>query len=144
MSAAASSNTQAPANGPEVSDLERYKVVTSQLQHLNDKILESFKLYIQLLIAITAGYVWLRTQPNAQEMLWARPVVPTLTVFVGFTTVLLIVFNLRSWWGYRHAESSLSAGSVGPPTFPRSASQELIFIGVVIVTTIGAVWYFAQ
>jgi len=111
---------------------------------LNDKIIDSFKLFVQLLTAVTAGYVWWKTQPNALALPWPQIVFPTLTVFIGVATALLIIINSIGWWGYRKAESSLLRGKVPLPTFPRSAMQEIIMIGVVFLTTVAAVWYFAR
>lgn len=126
-------------------EIERYKFVTSQLSYFNDKIIESFKLYIQLISAVTGGYVAVRTQAVATPVARiAQVVIPGLTVFIGLGAVLLILVNLSSWWGFREAESRLLKGDVPPPVFPRSARQELVMIAaIVLATTLGA-WFFSQ
>jgi len=128
-----------------IDTVERYKFVTSQLQYFNDKIIESFKLYIQLVTAISGGYLWLKTQSQTADTLtWARVAAPALMIFVGLTIILLIIVNLSSWWGYRKAESNLLGGVVPTPVFPKSARQELVMIVVIITTSGLGAWYFAQ
>ena len=128
-----------------IDDAERYKFVTSQLQYFNDKIIESFKLYIQLVTAVTGGYLWLKTQNQITGALaWARVAAPALMIFIGLAIISLIIVNLSSWWGYRKAESELLGGVVPIPVFPKSARQELIMIGVIVITTGLGAWYFTQ
>ena len=61
-----------------------------------------------------------------------------LTILVGFASVLLVIFNLSSWWGFRKAESLLLKGKIPLPVFPRSARQELLMMLVIATSTIGA------
>lgn len=129
----------------KVSKAERYKVVTTQMQYFNEKIIEAFKLHIQLVTAITGGYIWLRSNPSAlQTTQWIQTAIPALMLFIGFTISLLIGFNLSTWWGYRMAESKILNGIVPPPVFPKSARQEIIMIVVVIASSGIGAWYFAQ
>lgn len=129
----------------KISKVERYKVVTAQMQYFNEKIIEALKLYIQLVTAITGGYIWLRSNPSTlQTMQWVQTAIPALMLFVGFTISLLIGFNFSTWWGYRMAESKLLNGIVPSPVFPKSARQEIIMVVVVIVSSGIFAWYFAQ
>jgi uncharacterized iron-regulated membrane protein len=128
-----------------IDDVERYKVVTSRIQYFNDKIIESFKLYIQLVTALTGGYMWLKTQSQATNALtWARVAAPGLMILIGITIILLIVANLSAWWGHRKVESKLTGGAVPAPVFPKSARGELIMIGFIIITSGLGAWYFTR
>ena len=128
-----------------IDPIERYKFITSQLQYFNEKIVEAFRLYIQLVTAVMGGYIWLKSQTQTVvPSNWVRVVFPALMVFIGLGSVLLIVVNLSSWWGFRKAESALLKGIVPPPVFPRSARQEIVMIMVIIaISSVGA-WYLAR
>lgn len=118
---------------------ERYRFVTSQLSYFNEKIIEAFNLFIKLLTAIAGGVIWLRLQTDwGTVWIQIRGIVVALIVLVGLSSVLLIIFNLSSWWGFRKAESFLLKGKIPPPVFPKSARQELLMMLVVTASTIGA------
>ncbi len=118
---------------------ERYRFVTSQLSYFNEKIIEAFNLFIKLLTAIAGGVLWLRLQ-NDWGTVWIqiRGIVVALIMLVGFSSILLVIFNLSSWWGFRKAESFLLKGKIPPPVFPKSARQELLMMFVIAISTIGA------
>lgn len=118
---------------------ERYRFVTSQLSYFNEKIIEAFNLFIKLLTAIAGGVIWLRLQTDWGTV-WTqiRGIVVALVILVGFSSVLLVIFNLSSWWGFRKAESFLLKGKIPLPVFPKSARQELLMMLVIAVSTIGA------
>lgn len=118
---------------------ERYRFVTSQLSYFNEKIIEAFNLYIKLITAIAGGVIWLRLQVDwGAVWIQIRGIVVALTILVGFASVLLVIFNLSSWWGFRKAESLLLKGKIPLPVFPRSARQELLMMLVIATSTIGA------
>ena len=118
---------------------ERYKYVCGQLNYLNDKILETFTQFVNLIAAIAGGIIWLRTQ-SAWPQIWlqAKPLTVGLLIVVTFQALIRVWLNLWSWWGFRHAESALTDGAVPAPRFPRSASQELTLSSVIALTLAGA------
>jgi hypothetical protein len=118
---------------------ERYRFVTSQLSYFNEKIIEAFNLFIKLLTAIVGGVIWLRLQTDLGTVwIQIRGIVIGLVMLVGLSSILLVIFNLSSWWGFRKAESFLLNGKIPPPVFPKSARQELLMMLVIAVSTIGA------
>ena len=118
---------------------ERYRFVTSQLSYFNEKIIEAFNLFIKLLTAITGGVIWLRLQTDwGTVWIQIRGIVVALIMLVGFSSILLVIFNLSSWWGFRKAESFLLKGKIPPPVFPKSARQELLMMLVITISAIGA------
>jgi len=118
---------------------ERYRFVTSQLTYFNEKIIEAFNLYVKLITVIAGGVIWLRLQLDWVTV-WKqiRSIVVALILLVGFSSILLVTFNLTSWWGFRKAESYLLNGKVPPPVFPKSARQELLLMLVIATSAIGA------
>ena len=118
---------------------ERYRFVTSQISYFNEKIIEAFNLYIKLITAIAGGVIWLRLQVD-WGTIWIqiRGIVVALIILVGIASILLVIFNLSSWWGFRKAESFLLKGKIPPPMFPKSARQELLLMLVIATSAIGA------
>src|SRR5436190_873231 len=105
-----------------VSPDKRYEFVTQQLRYTNDKIIEAFELFLKLTAAVLGAAAWVSTQKLSPEV--QGPIgrlVPWLVTGIGASCVALILINLRSWWGYREAESQLVGPAVPPPKFPRSA-----------------------
>lgn len=47
-----------------VSDEKQYESVSTQVRYLNDKILESFNLYLKLFSGIVGGSIWLSGNYN--------------------------------------------------------------------------------
>ncbi len=91
-----------------INDEKRYEFITEQIRYVNEKIIEAFTLFVKLTSAIVAGIVWLLIQNLKHETrILIGPVIPWLFLLLGVTCILLIIINLRSWWGYRKAESTL-------------------------------------
>lgn len=120
-----------------VSKEERYKFVTSQLIYCNEKILQTFTFFIKLISTFVGGLIWLRLQSNFPTV-WSQTKGLAVAVFLlsGVGTFLMIYRYLRTWWGFRQAESNLTAGAVPTPKFPRSCQTELFMMLVVVVTTV--------
>jgi hypothetical protein len=129
-----------------VDPVEGYKFITSRIASFENRMGESFNSYIQLSSAVVGGYVWTRTQLHDSQLLGVIHVLaPVLLVLIGTSTVLLVVFDVRSWCGYRKAESNLTGGAAPNPRFPGSMLQELVMITFVVVTTaLGASYLWLQ
>jgi len=121
-----------------IGDEKQYEFLTNQLNYHNDKIIEGFNQFIKLISAIIAGSIWIITQQLEQETkLLISKIIPSLILIISVSSIFLILINLRSWWGYRKAISSLiGAERVPPPKFPRSCSSELVMILVIIISTL--------
>ena len=115
--------------------VERYKWVTSQEQFFGHRIVEWFKLYLQLATAIAGGFLFLRTQPGAANtLLLMRVVASFLLMFIATCIVFLISFDMVAWWGYRQAESDLGGQRVPPPSASRVLRQEPVMILLIIIS----------
>jgi hypothetical protein len=119
-------------------ELERYKRITQQMTFFADRMRDSFKLFIQLTIAISGGLAWLKTQEriaNAQQMMdVARWAVPFLAFFIS----IQIFLDQKRWQGYRKAEHELMPAS--PPPKQGMAPQEITMI--VAMGIVGIIWPF--
>ncbi|MFL6521536.1 MAG: hypothetical protein ACJ8NS_15055 [Chthoniobacterales bacterium] len=115
---------------------ERYKFVTSQLVYCNEKILQSFTFFLKLISTLAGGVIWLRLQPNS-AVIWSqiRSLAAWLLGLAGVGAILMIYRYVRTWWGFRKAESHLTAGAVPRPRFPHSCQMELYMMLVIGITT---------
>ena len=137
MSTDSTSNPAKPET-ESVSKEERYKFVTSQCVYCNEKIIQSFTLFLKLVSTLAGGVIWLRLQPNWADV-WSKveSLAVWLLILLGIGTVLMIYRYVVAWWGFRKAESALTAGAVPEPRFPRSCIVELFLMVIVLVTTFG-------
>jgi hypothetical protein len=125
-----------------ISDEKRYEFVTEQQRYTNEKIIEAFDLFVKLASGIVAGLIWIRTQNlDKATQLLVSSLVPWLYSLVALSSAVNIFANLRAWWGYRKAESELTESLVPPPRFPRSCINEMVFLLLIALTTVGC-WLF--
>lgn len=138
--------TVQPKNqGAAISNEERYKFVTSQCVYCNEKLIQSFTLFLKMVSTLAGGVIWLRLQPN-WSVIWSKidSLAVWLLVLLGLGTILMIYRYLAAWWGFRKAESELTGGVVRAPRFPRSCMVEISLIIIVAVTTCGGVRFLLQ
>jgi hypothetical protein len=123
---------------------KRYEFVTSQIRYHNDKMIDAFKYFVSIFSLIIGGVFWLLSQQNLEASLktFVAGLSPCLTLLIGATSILLIVSNYLSWWGYRKAETSLTDGTVAPPRFPKSANSQILMI-LVILISVAAFWHYS-
>ena len=126
-----------------ISDEKRYEFITEQLRYVNEKIIEAFQMFVKIMSAIVAGLIILETQDvSAPTRTLVADLLPWLFLLVGLSSLILILVNLRSWWGYRIAESALvGRDKVPPPRFPRSCSGELVMMFVIVAITLMGILY---
>jgi hypothetical protein len=124
-----------------ISELERYKRVCSQLDTLCKRMDDTFRLFVQLSVAVVGGFIWLKMQPNASTVahlaLIARWIIPILAIF----TIGQIIADWRAWFGYREAEAALLKRPDLRPTCLGSAKLEMFRVILATLVGIGAfVW----
>ncbi len=83
----------------EIPPSKEYKYLTARLQYLNEKIIQSFTLFIKLATTIVGGAFYLRLNlPNdAQMRMFFSQAVELLLVVVSLSMILLILNNLFAW-----------------------------------------------
>jgi hypothetical protein len=121
-----------------IAEEKQYEYVTGQLNYHNDKIIDAFNQFVKLVSAIIAGGVWIFTQQLVKETkVLIGKIALWLILLVCVNSVMLILLNLRAWWGYRrHLTNLVGTETVPPPRFPRSCFSELVMISVIVVTTL--------
>jgi hypothetical protein len=86
---------------------ERYKRVCAQISYYSDRMDRAFNRFVQLSIATIGGFIWLKMQPMAKAAENVFPLVRWIIPLLAFVTVVEIVADLRSWYGYRKAEAAI-------------------------------------
>ena len=116
----------------------RYQFVTGQIKYHNEKIIESFNLFIRLFTGIVVAAVWLSTQPDPSKRhsLYAF-LAFVLVVMLATMTIITVIANVMAWYGYRHAETGLvGADKVSPPTVPGSCWNEIGILVCIIASSV--------
>lgn len=102
---------------------EEYKFVSSQVKEHNARIMEAFKLYIQLITLVVGGSSYLSIMPNgpsSARLQQFATLADALVAFITLIALLMVAENLRGWFGYRMAQSRLAGLDIsGNPHIPR-------------------------
>lgn len=122
-----------------VDDVERYKRITFQMTYFGDRMRDTFKLFIQLSIAVIGGFVWLKIQPNSAnaESIFrvARWIIPFLAIFMSFQ----IWWDDRIWRGYRQAEATFFP-QIGDARKRMAWQERAMILGMAIAAVFSAVF----
>jgi hypothetical protein len=126
----------------EVSKEKQYEFITGHLQYVNEKIYQSFTLFLKLASAIVGGVFLLHWKLSPEDAKRASFECATdwLFILVTFSMIFLILNNLRSWFGYRKALSELC------PTIPFEKNAwrcgtEVVMCLVIVIACIGFLLY---
>ena len=126
----------------EVPQEKQYEHLTGHLQYINEKIYQSFTLFIKLASAIVGGVFFLHWQLSPEDAKRTSLACATdwLFILVSFSMIFLILNNLRSWFGYRKALSEQY------PTIPFKKNTwrwatEVVMCLVIVIACIGFLLY---
>lgn len=121
-----------------IDELNRYHNITKMLVYLNEKIIESFNFFIKIFTAIIGGYLWLSIQSNSQDLKRNIAIyIQLILIAVCALTLVRVWANLKSWWGFRKAESQLvGIDKVPYPKIPNSCLSEILMCLIIIIATI--------
>jgi hypothetical protein len=120
-----------------VSPLEHYKRVCSMLDLFCKRMDDTFRLFIQLSTAVVGGFIWLKMQPNAKDFAYLFPVARLIIPALAIATVVQILSDLRSWYGYRKAEVRLNPRAPAPSAI-WSAHLEYLRAIMTVLAGLGA------
>lgn len=122
----------------------QFQHVVSQLQYFADRMRDSVKLYITLITAIIGGIFWLFTQTPPEDVKkLAEWFGPLLVLVIGLALSLQVAFDFQSWFRYRERKSALLLETNGKSSsFPYNALQELLFITLILGTSVFGVFKF--
>jgi hypothetical protein len=118
-----------------ISAEKRYEFVTGRLQYHNEKIIEAFKLFIQVISAIVGGAIWLslvKEPPKGHENYWL--LADILVVCLAAMTTITVIANVIAWFGYRTAEHELNPKAPKPRHF-WSYWNELAMLAVIVIAS---------
>lgn len=117
-----------------LSDEQKFDNVTTNLRYYNDKIIESFKLYITLAIAVIGGVFYLDINLCATDdrRYSFQNVAIVLIVFISLNAMIQICNYLRSWWNYRK-DLSILLPWLSKPSVPKHCLHEILMVIIVYV-----------
>jgi hypothetical protein len=118
---------------------ERYKRVCSQIDFFSQRMADAFRLFIQLTIATVGGFIWLKTQPNADAAADLFPLVRWILPILAALVVIEMASELYSWWGFRQAEAKLLARD---DLIPSAKSARLIVFRAAVAILVGTAGFF--
>jgi magnesium-transporting ATPase (P-type) len=87
----------------DIPEEKQYEYLTHHLEYLNEKIIESFELFIKLATAIIGGVFFLHWRLAENNLSGASFVQMSNILFwvVGISVIILIFNNLHAWRSYR-------------------------------------------
>src|SRR5436305_5741615 len=103
-----------------VSKDKEFEFVTSQITAHVDRSIAAFRSFTQVFSAIVGGAIWLGISAKVvpekvTQFVWLSDILVTLVTVING---VMIIENLRSWHGYRRAQSSLVPHVPPPKLFP--------------------------
>jgi hypothetical protein len=109
------------------------------MTYFGDRMRDTFKLFIQLSIAVVGGFVWLKIQPNSDKAATlfqvARWIIPFLAVFMSFQ----IWWDDRIWRGYREAEATFFP-QIGKVRTCMAWQERTMIIGMWVAAAFSAIF----
>ena len=122
----------------DIPEEKQYVHLTSHLRYLNEKIMESFTLFIKLASAIIGGVFFLHWKLDWQDLKRNSfgHASDLLFILVSISMVLLILNNLRSWHEYRRTLSEQYPDIPLKRSLFTSASEALMCL-IIAATCIG-------
>jgi len=121
----------------KIPEEKQYEYLTHHLEYLNDKIIDSFELFIKLSTAIIGGVFFLYWKLKDSELSGACFVLISniLLCVVGIAMILLIINNLLAWRAYRKTLSE-QYPDILPPHWIKWWLSEVIMILLILTTCI--------
>lgn len=111
-----------------------YSYVTSQIQHHNDKIDESFKYYLTVATFLFGALGWyLARNEKIQEI---PNLLITGMVLIALLSSTLIFINARAKHGYRNLEAALTGRLKNKPKLIASHLSEIAMWGSIFIISI--------
>ena len=87
----------------EIPREKQYEHLTNHLRYINEKIYQSFTLFIKLAGTVVGGVFFLHWKLPLEDSKRCSLSIATDLLFILISTsmIVLILNNLRSWYGYR-------------------------------------------
>lgn len=120
-----------------IESIEHYKRVCSMLDFFCKRMDDSFRLFVQLSTAVVGGFIWLKMQADPKNVEHLFPVARWIIPALAIATIVQILSDLRSWYGYRQAEVQLNPKAPRPSVL-RSGRLEYARILMTALVGFGA------
>lgn len=124
-----------------VSDEKQYEYLTSQCRYVDQKISDTFNLFIKLAITITGGVFFLawKLPQNDPARSQLGAAANALMILLGISMVFNIVNYLRSWYNNRKAVCIL-VPDVPPPPRVHWFTSEAVLCVLIIAFCVGFIF----
>ncbi len=114
---------------------KEYDYVNRQVEYNNQKIFESFNLFIKLMVSIGGGAIWLTTQKLGKTfLLLFRDPINSLFILSGAACAIFILLHTISWRGYRQAQNRINQ-NVPLPTWKACVREVIMIIFIIFVVS---------
>lgn len=122
----------------DIPDEKQYEYLTGHLQYLNEKIIQSFTLFIKLATTTVGGVFFLdwKLVPDDAKRPSVSSAVDLLFILISFSMIFLILDNLRSWLEFRKTLSEQYPDIPIRKSVLHFASEGVMCV-VIVITCIG-------
>jgi hypothetical protein len=124
-----------------ISDEKQYEFITKRIGELSNATEDGLKLFIPMFSAILGGSIWLRFQIKGPAPLEYKYLSNALMSLLTLVCIVIVLDNLRAWWGYRVDLAKLTEGakheSKPPSIFPSAVIELVLCLAMAI-----ACWMF--
>ncbi len=119
-----------------VSDDKQYEFVSGEIASRNGRIYETRGQFIRVFSAVVGGSIWLSSQKEmASKFLTYEILSDVIVILMTVISCASIWANLKSWEGYRLAQSRLEP-SIPKPNFYKASREELILMVVMLLASL--------
>lgn len=114
------------------------QMLAEHMREKNTHVMEGFKLFVQMYSAIIAGAVTLRLQYRDADVERFALAADLLVSLVTLATAVVIVDNLRSWYGFRQRLSDVAGTTaegelvIARPRLASVAKVHFVMLGVMV------------
>ena len=118
----------------EIPSEKQYEHLTSHLRYINEKIYQSFTLFIKLTSTVVGGVFFLHWKLSLEDPKRCSFSTATDLLFILISTsmIVLILNNLRSWYNYRKRLSEEYPAIPNDKNIWRSVTEAVMCIVIVI------------
>ncbi len=120
----------------------QYQFVNDQIRYHNEKVMEAYAGFTRIFSLVVGGAIWLRIQEkfDATDAPKYALLANILVTFITLVTIVIIVENVRAWYGYRQAQVKLGGNDTsGTSNVPGPRPWHTYYLELVMMIAIVAV-----
>jgi len=122
-----------------ITDDKHCEILAAGIRDHNTRMMEGFRLFVQMFPAIAGGALVLRLQRSDGTLPFAQFawLADVLVLLVAFACALIIVDSFRGWKNYRHRLSQVAgADQIPPPDLFKSWLVEGMMLAAIAIAAI--------